>query len=185
MHSDHDVSALNLGSERGTDASLAHLALALSDEMEYGIIVRDGQGALHFASRPAIRERASQRLLQHGGGVLPRASGAGGGAGAGERLVDGGRAALPTTGRRQGAANEVKLSTVRTQIWSIRAEFDTRSIQGLLLLVAPGAPVLAPCDWPARPPLRHRRRRCWRRRERRAQLLFPIQPKERDHEQIR
>jgi DNA-binding CsgD family transcriptional regulator len=206
VYSDHDVSALNLGQERVTGASLAQLALALFDEIECGLIVCDGQGAMHFANQSARRELASQLLLQHGGGVLRRAPG-----GSGEfdtalrqaaqrglrslvRLAQGSDQLMVTVlpfrpqgvdtalvlvmlGRRQpcsdlglemlagsygltlaerrvlgalvrqatpreiASANKVKLSTVRTQISSIRTKFGTRSIEGLLLRTAQVPPV--------------------------------------------
>jgi DNA-binding CsgD family transcriptional regulator len=57
-----------------------------------------------------------------------------------ERRVLGGlvRQATP---REIASANAVKLSTVRTQISSIRAKFGTRSIEGLLLRAAQVPPV--------------------------------------------
>lgn len=57
-----------------------------------------------------------------------------------ERRVLGGlvRQATP---REIASANEVKLSTVRTQISSIRAKFGARSIEGLLLRAAQVPPV--------------------------------------------
>ena len=206
MYSDHEVSALNLGQERVSGVSLAQLAPALFDEIECGLIVCDGQGAVHFANQAARQELASQRLLQHSAGTLRRAPG-----GSGEfdtalrqaaqrcrrslvRLTQGSDQLMVTVlpfraqegepplvlvmlGRRQpcsdlglemlagsygltlaerrvlgglvrqatpreiASANEVKLSTVRTQISSIRAKFGTRSIEGLLLRAAQVPPV--------------------------------------------
>jgi len=206
MYSDHEVCALNPGQERVTDASLAQLALALFDEIECGLIVCDGHGAMHFANHAARQEMESQQLLLHGGGVLRHAPG-----GSGEfdtalrqaaqrglrslvRLAQGSDQLMVTVlpfrsqgvntalvlvmlGRRQpcsdlglemlagsygltlaerrvlnglvrqatpreiASANEVKLSTVRTQISSIRAKFGARSIEGLLLRAAQVPPV--------------------------------------------
>ncbi len=128
-------------------AAAPQLPLALFDEIECGLIVCDDQGVIHFANQAARQELFSQRLLLQVLGRRQPCSALGLETLAGsygltlaERRVLGAlvREATPRDIARQHA---VALSTVRTQISSIRAKFGTRSIEGLLLRAAEVPPV--------------------------------------------
>jgi len=71
-----------------------------------------------------------------------------------ERRVLGGLV-RQSTPREIASAHEVKLSTVRTQISSIRAKFGTRSIEGLLLRAAQVPPVASALRLAGMPPAAH------------------------------
>jgi len=206
MSSIVQVSVPRLSQERPTVASMAEMALALFDELEFGLIACDEWGTIHLANRAAQQEMASQRLLLRSDNTLRGAQGTSGDIGAALRQAGqrGRRSLLRLTragdqlmvsfmplqtqgvdtrqvlvmlGRRQpfsdlaiellasiygltlaerrvlgalvrlatpseiASAHAVKVSTVRTQITSIRAKFGARSIDGLLLRIAQMPPM--------------------------------------------
>ena len=185
---------------------MSQLPLELFDEIEFGLIVCDGDGQLRFANQAASRELACANVLLRNDGRLRQASGVSGDLGAalrlaaqrarrslvrldrgGDRLMvsvlpfgqarTGGQHVLVMMGRRQPCSelglemlaasygltlaerrvlgalvresspreiatqNAVALSTVRTQIQSIRIKLGARNIEGLLLRAAEVPPV--------------------------------------------
>lgn len=198
--------AQDFGRERMSAASVAHMPLALLDEIECGMIVCDEEGEIQYANQAALHELASHRLLFRIGNTLRSVVGSRGNIDAAVRqaaqrsrrslvrLTQGGdqlmisvvpvqphdtvtHQVLVMLGRREpcsdlglemlascygltlaerrvlgallrqatpgeiASANAVKLSTVRTQISSIRSKLGARSIEDLLFRAAQMPPV--------------------------------------------
>jgi len=210
MESCHEVEGLLRRRAMNAPAAptdlMSQLPLELFDEIEFGLIVCDGDGLLRFTNQAAGRELACASVLLRSDGRLRQASGASGdlcaalrlaaqrsrrslvrmGRG-GDRLMvsvlpfgqahAGGQHVLVMLGRRQPCSelglemlaasygltlaerrvlaalvreaspreiaiqNSVALSTIRTQIQSIRIKLGARNIEGLLLRAAEVPPV--------------------------------------------
>ncbi len=194
--------------------ALSQLPLELFDEIEFGLIVCDGDGLLRFTNQAAVRELSAARLLTRSDNYLRSAPGARGdllaalrqAAQRGKRSLvrfdsgddrllasvlpcgqasNGSRHVLVMLGRRQPCSdlglemlasihgltlaerrvlaalvreasprqiadrNAVALSTVRTQIQSIRVKLGARNIEGLLVRAAEVPPMAGALRWVA------------------------------------